>query len=149
MIHTNSAGIQIIKDSETLELKAYKCPAGVWTIGWGTTRYPDAKPVKKGDTCTREQADAWLLEGIKDAENIINRYVKVPLTLNQFSALVSFTYNIGETQFSKSTILAKINVRPADPDVALELAKWRKGGGKILTGLIIRRAKETILYFTR
>ncbi len=94
-------GMNHIKNWEGLRLKAYKCPAGVWTIGYGHTG-PDVKP---GGTITQAQADALLDKDTDDAESAVNTLVKVPLSQNQFDALVSFVFNTGIGSFKNSTLL--------------------------------------------
>ena len=146
---TNKAGVQIIKDSESLRLRAYLCPAKVWTIGWGTTIYPDGKPVKDGDTCTKEQAELWLMHDIKKVEISLSRLLKQPLNENQFSALVSFVYNLGAGRLKNSTLLRKVNADANDPAIVSEFAKWVFAKGQRLEGLAIRRNREAQLYFTK
>lgn len=147
-MQTNKAGLQIIKDSETLRLKAYLCPADVWTIGWGTTRYPSGEWVQKNDTCTKEQADAWLEHDVKTAENDVLNAVKAELNENQFSALVSLAYNIGGPRFSGSTLVKMINADVNNALIRAEFSKWKRANGRVLAGLIKRRAKEANLYFS-
>lgn len=146
---TNKAGIQIIKDSESLRLKAYLCPAKVWTIGWGTTVYPNGEKVKEIDTCTKEDAERWLMADIKKAELSLNRLLKQPINSNQFSALVSFVYNLGASKFKNSTLLRKTNADPNDPDIVSEFVKWVYADGIKQNGLVVRRNREAELYFTK
>ena len=102
-------GQDIIKRFEKLELKAYKpTPDDVWTIGWGTTRI-NGRPVHEGETCTKEEAQKYFTKDIEKGENCINRYVDVELTQEQFDALVSFCYNVGNGAFASSTLLKKLN----------------------------------------
>lgn len=147
-MQTNSAGLQIIKDSESLRLKAYLCPAGRLTIGWGTTRYPSGKWVQKGDTCTKEQADAWLKHDVKVAEDDVKSVITAELNENQFSALVSFMYNLGLTKTRTSTLYKVINADLNNAVIRAEFAKWKRANGRVQPGLIKRRAKEANLYFT-
>ena len=142
---TNEAGLGIIKFSESLFLKAYLCPASVWTIGWGTTRYPNGSKVRDYDGCTPELAESWLQCEVGMVERQIKKSVKVDLTENQFSALVSLVYNIGITHFNKSTL--RKNLNGGDYEGASEqFLVWRKAGGKVLRGLEIRRATEKALF---
>lgn len=138
---TSIKGISLIKQHEGLRLTAYQCSADVWTIGYGHTQ-----GVRMGDTCTQEQADAWLLEDVERAEKAVRRE-GLELTQNQFDALVSFVFNVGETAFKSSTLLKKIKANPYDPSIASEFAKWKYAGGKVITGLANRRTKESNLYF--
>ena len=138
-------GLAIIKEFEGLRLKAYDDGVGVWTIGYGTTRYPSATKVKRGDNITEEQAEAYLLHDVSRFENAVNRLVKVPLTQNQFDALVSFTYNLGEGSFGASTLLRKLNARDYS-GAATEFLRWNKAGGKVMAGLTRRRKAEHDLF---
>lgn len=141
-------GLDIIKASEGMRLKAYLCPANVWTIAYGHT-----KGVKEGDTCTITQADRFLREDCAEAEEAIKRLVTVPLNQNQFDALVSFVFNVGADEdadtiaegLGDSTLLRKLNA--ADyVGAALEFTKWNKAKGKVLPGLVKRRAAEQTLF---
>lgn len=148
----SSSGLALMKGHEGCRLKAYLCSAGVWTIGYGHTR-----GVKEGDTCTQRQADDWLLEDSGFAEKAVNDEVKVSLTQNQFDALVSFVYNVGVGRrltdpkgpagFLGSTLLRKLNAGDYT-GAADEFSKWVRGGGKILNGLVARRADERALFLT-
>jgi len=131
-------------------LKAYLCPAGVWTIGWGHT-----KGVKEGDTCTPEQADRWLDEDTDWAERAVNDLVEVPLNQNQFDALVSFVFNVGRgsghddphgpSGFMGSTLLRLLNM--ADyAGAANQFRRWDKSKGRVLNGLVLRRMDEKALF---
>jgi lysozyme len=133
-------GLNLIKQFEGLYLTAYKCPAGVWTIGWGCT-----KGVRPGQQITREQAEAMLRAELAEFEAGVNRLVNVPLTQSQFDALVSFAYNVGLGALSKSTLLSKLNKGDYE-GAAAEFPRWNKGGGKVLAGLIRRRAAEQALF---
>ncbi len=142
---TSNPGINLIKSFEGKRLKAYDDSVGVWTIGYGTTKYPNGIRVKKGDTCTQSQAEEYLKNDLVKFENAINKLVKVPLTQNQFDALASFTYNLGEANLSSSTLLKKLNAKDYK-GAAAEFLKWNKAGGKILSGLIKRRKAEMELF---
>ena len=103
-------GIALIKEFEGLRLVAYRDIAGVWTIGYGSTRYHDGKAVKPGDKlANQEQADALLANTLSQYTDAVNQLVKVPLNQNQFDALVSFTYNEGTGALRESTLLHKLN----------------------------------------
>ncbi|OCY91085.1 lysozyme, partial [Acinetobacter pittii] len=106
---TSNAGLNLIKGFEGKRLNAYDDGVGVWTIGFGTIKYPNGVRVKKGDTCTEQQAETYLKNDLTKFEVAINKLVKVPLTQNQFDALASFTYNLGETNLANSTLLKKLN----------------------------------------
>lgn len=139
----NDAGLSVIKDAEKLRLVAYDDGYGNWTIGWGHVR-----GVKKGDTCTQAEAQAWLEEDVAGAEAVVKRYVKVALNENEFSALVSFVFNVGSVKFFGSTLLRLLNAGRRS-DAADELPKWiyaTKGNRKIEAGgLIVRRGAERAL----
>lgn len=137
----SKTGIDLIKQFEGVRLKAYKCPAGVWTIGVGSTQ----PPVKPGMEITNAQAMARLSKDLAQFEDAINNSVKVDLTQNQFDALVSFAFNVGIGAFQKSTLLKKLNAGQYDA-VPGELMKWTKGGGKELPGLVRRRRAEAALW---
>ena len=141
VMSTSQNGINLISSFEGCELKAYLCPAKVWTIGFGTTVYPNGVKVKKGDSCTLEQAKQFKAHDLKRFEKTVNNLVKVPLTQNQFDALVSLTYNIGTGAFEESTLLKKLNTGDYQ-GAADQFTVWNKGGGKVLQGLVNRRAKE-------
>ena len=145
VMSTSQNGINLISSFEGCELKAYLCPAKVWTIGFGTTVYPNGVKVKKGDSCTLDQAKQFKAHDLKNFEKAVNNLVKVQLTQNQFDALVSFTYNIGAGAFEKSTLLKKLNAGDYQ-GVADQFTVWNKGGGKVLQGLVNRRAKERELF---
>ena len=105
-------GEKLIKSFEGLRLAAYRDAAGVWTIGYGSTHYHDGRPVKPGDKLTSEiQASAIFINTLGQYEKAVNSYVKVPLTQNQFDALVSFTYNEGTYALKESTLLRKLNTK--------------------------------------
>ncbi len=134
-------GIDLICGFEGLRLKAYDDGVGVWTIGFGTTIYPNGIRVKKGDTCTEAQAKAYMAYDLKKFESTVNSAVTVPLNQNQFDALVSLAYNIGIGAFSKSTLVKKLNA--GDIRGAVEqFDVWVNAGGKRMQGLVNRRAKE-------
>ena len=141
----NKETLELIKEFEGRELEAYVDPVGVWTIGYGHTAMAGSPIPKKGMKLTVQEAEALLLKDLVKYENPVRRLVKVPLTDNQYGALVSFTYNLGEGNFSKSTLLKKVNAKDFAGAVK-EFAKWNKAGGKVLRGLTRRRAAETALF---
>jgi lysozyme len=136
----SKAGADLIKKYEGCRLKAYKCPAGIWTIGYGHTGN-----VKEGQVITQTQADELFDKDIQRFVDGVNRIVKVEINQNQFDALVSFAYNCGLGALEKSTLLKHVNTKLFDL-AAIEFAKWNKGGGKVLTGLVRRRADEQALF---
>ena len=138
--HINQAGLDLIKSFEGLRLSAYRDPVGIWTIGYGTTR-----GVREGMQITERMADELLLGDVAYFENVVRSLVKVSLTDNEFSALVSFVYNLGEGNLSRSTLLKKLNAGDKR-GAADELPRWNKAGGKVLQGLVRRRAAERALF---
>lgn len=118
----------------------YVCPAGVLTIGHGTTT-----GFKAGEVWTQERAVAALKADLRRFEDAVNRLVKVEIGQHQFDALVSFAYNCGEGALAKSGLLRKLNA--GDPaGAAKEFGKWTRGGGKVLPGLVRRRKEEAVLF---
>lgn len=133
----------LIKKYEGCELKAYKCPAGTWTVGYGSTTRPDGTPIKKGDVIDEATANAWLEHYVV---NEIWPHIKdLKLTDNQRDALESLIYNIGWTAFSKSKCYKAIKAK--DWEAVFANWNWIKGGGKVLNGLIKRREEERFLFF--
>ena len=138
-------GVDLICDFEGKRLVAYDDGVGVWTIGFGTTIYPNGIKVKKGDTCTEAQAKSYMAHDLKKFEQAVNGAVNIPLNQNQFDALVSLAYNIGTGAFNKSTLVKKLNagdIRGA----ADQFDVWINAGGKRMQGLVNRRAREKALY---
>ena len=132
----------LIKKHEGLRLEAYKCPAGVWTIGYGTTFYPNGKKVKCGDVCTEEQAEQYLNHYI---ENEINRYLDVDfpnLKPKQRDALQSLIYNWGWLGFRKSLLYTAIKKN----NVAQICRQWDFGFKNDLKGIYKRRTEELYLF---
>ena len=128
--------LNAIKGFEKLELKAYKCPAGVLTIGYGHTR-----GVKKGQVITKVQADVLLKGDLLAVEKSIND-LGLALTQGQFDALVDFCFNLGRTKLLNSTLYVKILDNASDDDIATQFRRWVYGGGKKLDGLVKRREWE-------
>lgn len=135
--------IDIIKKYEGLSLKAYKCPAGVWTIGYGTTVYPDGQKVKEGDVITKTKAEALLLDYV--INKILPNIQDLNLTSNQEAAVCSLVYNIGWPAFAKSKCYKAIKTR--DWETVFKNWDWCKGSGRFLLGLAKRRAEEMALFF--
>ncbi|WP_353164164.1 lysozyme [Acinetobacter guillouiae] len=141
---TSANGINLICGFEGLELKAYDDGVGVWTIGYGTTIVNGIK-VKKGDICTVEQAKSYMAQDLKKFESAVDTSVKVTITQNQFDALVSLAYNIGTGAFKSSTLLKKLNAKDYK-GAAAQFDRWNRAGGKVMQGLVNRRAKERKLF---
>ena len=137
----NQAGLNIVKEFEGLRLSAYKCPAGVWTIGYGHT-----EGVTRGMQITKEEAEDLLRHDLQLFENGVKRFIGDALTNeNQFSAFVSLAYNIGIGAFGKSSALREHKAGNYDL-AANKIMLWNKAGGKVLAGLIRRRKAESKLY---
>ena len=144
-MHVSPSGVDLICNFEGLRLKAYDDGVGVWTIGYGTTKYPNGIRVKKGDTCTLDQAKAYMQNDLKAFEQTVNSAVKVPVSQNQFDALVSLAYNIGSTAFKNSTLVKRLNEGNYKA-AANQFDVWVNAGGKRMQGLINRRAAEKALF---
>ena len=135
-----SKGLEMIKHFEGLELKAYQCAAGVWTIGYGHT-----KGIQPGMVITEETANDMLVEELEEYENYINSMVNCPLSQNQFDALVSWVYNLGPANLQASTLLKVLNAGDY-AGVPAQIKRWNKAGGKVLEGLTRRRQAEADLF---
>ena len=144
----NKATIDLIKNFEGLRLESYYCSAKVLTIGYGNTFYEDGTKVKLGDKITKKRAEELLDFMVLQFANQVKPLIKVPLSENRFGALVSFSYNVGVSALSKSTLLKKVNTNQNDPSIKMEFLRWNKANGKILAGLTKRREAEAKLYFT-
>ena len=136
----NAAGLALVKAQEGLRLEAYRDGGGVWTIGYGHTR-----GVKPGDVISRERAELLLDTDLAEAERIVAELVHVPLTDNQFAALVDFVFNEGAGAFAGSTLLKKLN-QGAHALVPACLKSWVFDKGKVAPGLVKRRAAEAALW---
>jgi lysozyme len=133
---------------EGFESQPYLCPAGIPTIGYGSTRYADGTKVTLNDEpITHDDAIELLYATITPFEDAIHKNVIAPINQNQFDALVSFVYNVGAGNFAKSTLLKKLN--KADYQGAGdEFLRWNRAGGKVLNGLTKRRDAERALFLT-
>jgi lysozyme len=132
----------LLKKYEGCKLVAYRCPAGVCTIGYGHTSAAGVPTVTKGMKITQAQAEEILRRDLIKYETAVYNMVKQPLTQNQFDVLVDFAYNAGIGALKSSTLLKKINAGQFDA-VPAELMKWTKSQGKILPGLVRRRQAES------
>jgi lysozyme len=143
----NKAGADLIKEFEGCKLKAYRCSALRWTIGFGNTFYEDGSPVMPGHAITQEKANQLFEIIANDFSAKVAKLVTSKVSENQFGALVSFAYNCGLINLQKSTLLKKVNANPNDLTINAEFLKWNKAGGKVLAGLTRRREAESKLYF--
>ena len=143
---TNAEGLALIKSHEGCRLKAYQDVKGVWTIGWGHT----GTGVKEGLQWTQKDADDALLRDLNNVEAAVTKALgsglgAVSVTPNQFSALVSFAYNVGNEAFRKGTLLRM--VLTGQPKAAAdEFPRWNRSGGKVVAGLTNRRLDEAALF---
>lgn len=137
----NKKGIEMIKHFESLRLKSYLDTGGVWTIGYGST----GSEIKEGLVWTEEQAERRFIEDLAAFESGVEKLLKVNINENQFSALVSFAYNVGLNALKKSTLLKKLNSNDFD-GAANEFLRWNKDNGKIIKGLTRRREAEKKLF---
>lgn len=143
---TSSKGKAIIKQYEGFRAKPYLCPAKIPTIGYGATYYTDGRKVKLSDPAISEaDADKLLDKMLVKYEDAVNRYVQVPMTQNQFDALVSFCYNLGQENLRNSTLLKKLNNKDYN-GAADQFLRWDKANGKVLAGLTKRRTDERKLF---
>lgn len=139
----NDAGVALVREFEGCRLDAYRCPAGIPTIGYGATG-PD---IRMGMKWTQEEADERLAEDLARFAEGVERLVLVDLTDNQFAALVSFAYNVGLGALAGSTLLRKLNAGDYE-GAADQFPRWNKGGGRVLPGLVRRRAAERDLFLS-
>jgi lysozyme len=156
---TNASGIKILHEFEDCKLRAYRCPAGVWTIGWGNTFYEDGRAVREGETITKERADSIFQFVLSQFEAQARRAITSQVNENQFSAFVSALYNIGPGSRHKSglirlkdgrpsTLLTMININPSNPAIRDQFMLWISKGTISERGLTRRRKAEADLYFS-
>ena len=139
-MQTSEKGLALIKEFEGYRATAYRDPVGIWTIGYGRTRH-----VREGQEVTPLQANEYLREDVADAERDVARLVRVPLTQNEFDALVSWTFNLGGRALSASTLLRRLNFGKHD-QVPEQMLRWVYAGGEKLAGLERRRAAEAAMW---
>lgn len=136
----NAAGIKLVKAFEGFSAEAYQCPAGVWTIGWGRT-----EGVKAGDKTTMAKEHVIFVALLNEFACAVEKKCKVPPNENELAAMTSLAYNVGINGFARSTVL-KCHNRGEPMAAARAFALWNKAGGKVLPGLVRRRAAEAALY---
>lgn len=140
------AALRLIAFFEGFRSRPYRCPAGIWTIGRGSTRYENGKRVAGTDPeITEGRADEIVEHECKAVDRVNARLVKVPLARHERAALISFSFNVGTGNFAASTMRMKLN-RGDRIGAAQEFPKWRRAGGRILRGLVRRRAAERRLF---
>ena len=143
-MNISQEGLSLIKKFEGCKLKSYKCAAGVWTIGFGST-----SGVEEGMEISQERADMLLLEDVEVFEEAVNNLVEVDLEQNQFDALVAWTFNLGSTNLKNSTLLKVLNDKNYE-GVPEQIKRWNKatvdGERQVLEGLVRRREAESLLF---
>lgn len=132
----SQTGQHLTEQFEGCRLDAYQDSRGVWTIGYGHTA-----GVHLGDTCTQDQADAWLQQDIQWAASAVKHYVTAKLTQDEFDALVDLVFNIGSRNFSTSSMLRSLNAGDI-AGAAAQFARWDMSGGHVVAGLLRRRLAE-------
>lgn len=148
---TSENGLAMIVGFEGIELEAYKCPAGVWTIGVGHTGMVDGAPIRRGMRISEEKARALLCLDLESVERYLtNQPFLKRLRQQQFDALSSFIFNIGKGAFETSTMRKKLCKGASDEEIAEEFGRWVYGtvNGKKerLAGLVKRREKEREMF---
>lgn len=138
----------LVKQFEGCSLKAYKCPAGIWTIGYGNTQYENGKAVKEGEVITLDRAEQLLEVILIKFVQQVGELVNSKVNQNQKDALTDFAYNCGVGNLRSSTLLKKVNADPNDKTIRAEFEKWTRANGKVLNGLVKRRTAEANLYFS-
>lgn len=149
-MQVSDAGIELIKSFEGFRANAYPDPKSggdPWTVGYGSTKFPSGRPVKKGDYVTPAQAEMYLREDVKKFANSVDALVTVPLKQCQYDALVSFVYNLGATNFRSSTLLKKLNAKDYK-GAADEFLRWVSPGSSVEAGLRRRRTAERNLFLS-
>ncbi len=156
----SAACINLIKQFEGFYAAAYLDPVQIPTIGYGTIQYPNGSKVKLGDTCTPDQAEQYLQFEVEQKAKTVESLLKqTPINQGQFDALVSFAYNLGTGALKGSTLLKKVLQNPHDNTIyaydmqagkpvidSCEFLRWVRAGGKVLNGLVKRRAAEADMY---
>ena len=144
----NAAGLDLIKRWEGLRLTAYQDSGGVWTIGYGHTAEAGPPAPKAGMKITEKEANDILTRDLGQYERAVTKAISVAPTSNQFAAMVSLCYNIGPTNFAKSSVVRRMNEGNSKA-AADAFLLWNKAGGKVLKGLTARREDEKKLFLTR
>lgn len=141
----SNKGIEFIVREEGERLTAYQDIVGIWTIGVGHTGFVEGKPVAKGMTITKEKSREILKADLARFEQAVNSVVKVRLKQNQFDALVSLAFNIGEGAFSRSTLVRKLNTGDY-VGASAQFLVWKNAGGRVSQGLLNRRKREKVMF---
>ncbi|MGL4648912.1 MAG: lysozyme [Caldilineaceae bacterium] len=135
----------IVAHFEGFRADAYLCPAGVYTMGYGTTRGADGKPVRPGMRVSEADARALLMRDLAGAARAVETLVSVPLADHERAALISFVYNVGQGAFAASTMLRLLNAGDRS-GAAAQFARWNLARGKVLRGLVARRRAEAYMF---
>lgn len=144
---TSQSGLTFIKLFEGFIAKPYLCPAGVPTIGYGSTRYTDGTKVSLHDPAiTEKEATELFQRTLVNYEQAVNKVARVELEQHQFDALVSLCYNIGERNFCTSTLVKLLNEGKGAEVVAEQFLRWNKAGGLVISGLTRRRMAEKAMF---
>jgi lysozyme len=146
-LKTGPKGLALVREFEGCELKAYRDAVGIWTIGYGHTAAAGPPVPKAGMTISATEAEEILKRDLGKYEKTVLDAVRVPLSQEQFDALVSFTFNVGPGNFRSSTLLKRLNSGNY-VDVPNQLKRWNKAGGRVLRGLTRRREAEAFLWST-
>jgi lysozyme len=133
--------IPLIEDFEGYRDHAYQDSVGVWTIGFGTTRYPNGHHVQKGDRVTREEADDYLLHDLARFADSLDEMLEEEVNEHEYAALLSFEYNLGAGALAHSTLMRYLNAGDHQ-GAARQILRWNKAGGHVLAGLTRRRQEE-------
>lgn len=134
--------LELVRMLEGLRLEAYQCSAGVWTIGYGHT-----KGVRKGSKCTLAQAEKWLAEEVEELRSKVAELLPEGIEDCKIDALTSFAYNVGLEALKTSTLLQILKQDSNDLRIVKQFSRWKMAGGCVVMGLLIRRRKESELYF--
>lgn len=139
--------LDTIQQFEGLKLTAYQDSVGIWTIGFGNIFNLDTgNPIKEGDKISLETAERWLKIEVDNLQAKMRKVITVPLNDNQWTALISLVYNIGFGAFKRSTLLRLLNAGASKEEVAKQILRWNKAGGKEIKGLTNRRKAESNLF---
>ena len=137
--------VELLKRLEGFRARAYRCPGGAWTIGFGSTRYADGDAVSEGDLIDSHEAERLLRRTVASVWGSVRGMVRVPLSQGQCDALTMLAYNIGETKFRASTLLAKLNAGDY-AGAAAQFPRWNKVDGKVSNGQVKRRKLERSIF---
>jgi lysozyme len=137
--------VKLVAKWEGFREDSYLCQAGVWTIGYGTTRWPDGRRVKAGEKITRQVADGMMRLQLRDFASEVDRLVSVPLAAHERAALISFAYNVGSSAFASSTLRRLLNEGDR-AGAAEQFRRWNKANGQVSQGLVNRRVEEAALF---